>query len=469
MGVSGAGKSSFIKVLGGKDPKGNPPETSDTESVTHEVAVYKTTLDGQEMLLVDTPGFEDNKTSNLKTLQKICEHVVQLGNNPACEIYGVVYIHSISIPRWLAGDNRTWGILVATTRWPKNHGEKEYEKFEKLEKKNWENYWKGILGAARLAEDDVQSSTVVIQMLLGVRPHIFQVQWELSNGRTPSDTSAGRIAMSEAEQELIKAEEEKEAALVDLKRVSLQVQRLQSQNAPKPTQPPPPAVKKRNAANYKTEMDALLVRLKSAINADKALLEKIKMSEETLQEEIQQVQASVAEKEKLLKNYTQLRRKIESADNLKTRLGIFRMPISIRKISMGNLLTTLGVGGTLLVEVGSGNIPFYGFAVLGGVLLYRGVRVVNSPHKAKKVSKTSRKAGLASGMEHQVPVTNTGQGGKADSGSDGDDEGEERRLKELKMKKTGVEEEVENGVLALQEPSPSTAPRRSSWFSFWWT
>lgn len=367
--------------------------------MTREVGVYKTTLDGQEMLLVDTPGFEDNKTSNLEILQKICEYVLQVANNPACVIHGAVYVHNVATSRWLAGDERTWAILkalcgdsamgnvvVATTRWPADHEEEDYEK---LEKRNLENYWGGILGTVRLSKNDVQNSKRVIRMLLGVDPEIFQAQRELSNGNTPSDTSAGRIAITEGEEALSKAEKERESALAELERVSLQVE--PPRDAPSLTLPPPPEMRGHNSADFKKEMDALLLRLESAINANKSQLTKIKGSEKTLEEEILQVQALLREKEDLLKRYHQLRHKIESLDKLKVTLHTLHKPITVRKISWGNMLAMLAVGGTVVVEIGSMNFPFYGFAACGVMLLYKGVAGMRS----RNANRTPRRDGQA--------------------------------------------------------------------------
>jgi len=453
--------------------------------VTREVGVYKTTLDGQEMLLVDTPGFEDNKTSNLETLQKICEYILQVANNPACVIHGAVYVHNVATSRWLAGDERTWAILkalcgdaamgnivVATTRWPANHEEEDYEK---LEKRNLENYWNGILGTVRLSKNDVQNSKTVVRMLFRVPPKIFQVQWELSNGNTPSDTSAGRIAITEGEEALSKAEREKEYALAELERASLQIEPpVPSRNAPRLTRPPPPPPERKgqSADDFKKEMDALLLRLESAIHANKSQLRKIKSSEQTLQEEIQQVQALLSEKEDLLKRYHQLRRKIESLNKLKVTLRALHTPIAVRKISRGNLLAMLVVGGTVVVEVGSMSFPFYGFTACGVMLLYKGVERVrsrNANRTPRRDSQASRNAVQTSGMEFQIPTMNIEEKDPPNDWSSGDDERIERRRARAQMKVQKEKTTKGNGGPAPQVPLPPTVQRRSSWFSFWWT
>ncbi|KAG0638854.1 hypothetical protein HOY80DRAFT_905718, partial [Tuber brumale] len=468
MGVSGAGKSSFIKTLEGKDSEEKPPVTSASESVTREVEVYKTILDGQEMLLVDTPGFEDNKASNLETIQKICEYILQVANNPACIIHGAIYVHNIATSRWIAGDERTWSILktlcgdaamgnviVATTRWPADHKDEDYEE---LERRNLENYWEGILGTVRLAKNDVQHSRTAIRKLFSVRPKPFLVQWELSSGNTPSDTSAGRSSMAEGEEALSKAEEEKEYALAELRRVSLQVEPVPSQNAiPEPTRPPPPETEP-SAANLKKEMDDLLHRIGSAVHASKLQVEKIKGSEKTLQEEIQQVQASLKEKEDLLKKYHQLRRKIESADKLKARLSALRTPISSRKILAENLLAMVLAGGAVVLDIGSTSFPFFGFAALGGLLLYKRAMSKNANPKPQKAIQTPSR-------EYQIPTMNIEEGAGLNDGSDGNGERIERRragarTKASKMKTTKVE-----GGSVSQEPPLLMVQRRSSWSS----
>ncbi|PWW75186.1 hypothetical protein C7212DRAFT_281927 [Tuber magnatum] len=483
MGVSGAGKSSFIKTLGGNDSQMRPPATSPAESVTHEVGIYKTILDSQEMLLVDTPGFEDNETSNLETLQKICEHILEVTNNPACVIHGAVYVHNLATSRWSAGDERTWTILkalcgdaamgnviVATTRWPADHKEEDYEK---LEKRNLEKYWEGILGTVRLAKNDVQNSRTIIRMLFRVRPKILQVQWELSNGNTPSNTTAGRISITEGEAALSKAEKEGGYALAELERLSLQVEPAQPQNAPKRTPPPPLETKGQNATNLKKEMDTLRQRLESAIHDNKAHLKKIKGSEKNLQEEIQEAQALIKQKEELLKKFYQLRSMLESANKLRAGLNTLHTPIRTRKISMRNLFAMLLVGGTIVVEIGSMHFPFYGFAALGGVLLYNGVRGVvpdNANPTPKKDRQASQKVTQTSGAEHQIPTMNMEEGAGQNDGNDGDDERTERRRARARMKASKVKStEVKGGPPLQEPPPPPTVQRRSSWFSFWWT
>ena len=343
------------------------------------MGVYKTALDDQEMLLVDTPGFEDNQTSNLEILQKICEYILQVANNPACVIHGAVYVYNVTTSRWLAGDKRTWAILkalcgdpamgnviVATTRWPANHEDEDYEKFEK---RNLENYWGGILSTVRLSRNDVQNSERVMRMLLGVRPRIFQAQRELSNGKTPSDTSAGRIAIAEGEEALSRAERERDYALAELERVSSLVEPLPSRDAPRLTQPPPPPeTRGQNAGDFRTGVDALLLRLESAIHADRSQLTRLRSSEQATQEEIQQVQASLREKEDRLKRCHQLLRIIEYYDGLKAILRALYRPITVPKIPKETWLTMLAVG-TIIVEIGSMNFPFYGIAACGMALL----------------------------------------------------------------------------------------------------
>ena len=219
-------------------------------------------------------------------------------------------------------------------------------------------------------------------------------------------------------------------------------------------------------------MDALLLRLESAIHANKLQLRKIKSSEQTLQEEIQQVQALLREKEDLLKRYHQLRRKIESLDKLKGTLRALHRPITVRKISRENLLAMLVVGGTVVVEIGTMNFPFYGFAACGVMILYKGmerVRSRNANRTPREDSQASRNADQTSGMGFQIPSMNIEEKDSLGGQNSGDGERIERRRARARAKAPKEKTTEGKGGPAPQEPPPPTAQRRFSWFSFWWT
>lgn len=100
FGPTGVGKSTFINnSLKALNPSGdvNYAETGDgytsvTTSVAHYVSSYS---DGRRLILVDTPGFNIDKTSTPEVLRQIAVWLCKLysdGNRVA----GVVYMHNLT-------------------------------------------------------------------------------------------------------------------------------------------------------------------------------------------------------------------------------------------------------------------------------------------------------------------------------------------------------------------------------------
>jgi GTPase Era involved in 16S rRNA processing len=91
MGITGSGKSTFIKEVTGQDV----PVGSGISSTTTQVKTYEATVDGQKVLLVDTPGFDDSEKTEGEILRNITSKLASLhiGDIP---ISGVIYTHDIT-------------------------------------------------------------------------------------------------------------------------------------------------------------------------------------------------------------------------------------------------------------------------------------------------------------------------------------------------------------------------------------
>ena len=132
MGLTGAGKSTFISVVTGDDkiPIG---KSDDMDSVTDRVADYILNVREKgimyEVHLIDSPGFDDGTMADVKVLTHIANFVnthYKLGNTFA----GVLYLHDITKGKMggvgqrnlrmleqMVGPAKWDGCTLVTTKW----------------------------------------------------------------------------------------------------------------------------------------------------------------------------------------------------------------------------------------------------------------------------------------------------------------------------------------------------------------
>ncbi|KAH0563088.1 hypothetical protein GP486_002343 [Trichoglossum hirsutum] len=126
MGITGAGKSTFIKEVTGNT---NIAIGSGVDSTTTEVQVYRTVFDGQEVLLLDTPGFDDTARNEGQILENITGALARIYTS-RIPISGVIYLHDISGERLtgsarrylemfkkIVGPNAIRNVTLLTTKW----------------------------------------------------------------------------------------------------------------------------------------------------------------------------------------------------------------------------------------------------------------------------------------------------------------------------------------------------------------
>lgn len=98
MGLTGAGKSTFISIATGIDsiPIGEP---GDLDSVTDSVQDYIFTLNQKGIVyrvhLIDSPGFDDGTVADVKVLTRIADFI-NLHYKLGSTLSGVLYLHDIT-------------------------------------------------------------------------------------------------------------------------------------------------------------------------------------------------------------------------------------------------------------------------------------------------------------------------------------------------------------------------------------
>ncbi|KAG2147594.1 P-loop containing nucleoside triphosphate hydrolase protein [Suillus clintonianus] len=200
MGPSGSGKTTFINEASGTDfavGKG-------LESCTNEVQATKPfKLNGREVTLIDTPGFDDTSRSDTDILAMIGAYLSQTYEHGA-KLAGIIYMHRISdfrmggtnkrnfkMFRELCGESTLRNVLIVTNMW----SEVASDLGEIREKELENNFFKAVLdkGARMLRHEGTRESTHrVLRYLIHNQPATLLIQKELVNEhKNIVQTSAG--------------------------------------------------------------------------------------------------------------------------------------------------------------------------------------------------------------------------------------------------------------------------------------
>ncbi|KIK41731.1 hypothetical protein CY34DRAFT_189298 [Suillus luteus UH-Slu-Lm8-n1] len=228
MGATGSGKTTFINVASGSDLRVG----MGLESCTNEVQTSQSfLLDEKNVVLVDTPGFDDTTKSDTDVLKMIAAYL-QTMHKQGKILSGVIYMHRISDIRVggtsrrdftmfqeLCGREAYKNVLMVTNMWG-DINEDVLAREQELREKDI--FFKPILdnGALLLRHmNDLESAHNIIHKLTGADPVALRIQSELAAVNDITQTSAyaqlNRELMEQAErnrQELQKLRVELEEA-----------------------------------------------------------------------------------------------------------------------------------------------------------------------------------------------------------------------------------------------------------------
>ncbi|KAF8540304.1 P-loop containing nucleoside triphosphate hydrolase protein, partial [Trichophaea hybrida] len=128
IGLTGAGKSSLIRTLTGKEVYVEHGINAGTTSF----AMFPAIIEGHCYVFVDTPGFNDSdpQRTDADVFMEILSWFRQM--TPVCDLAGVLYLHDITQPRFsdaarmnlellqaLCGEEYFRNITILTTMWRK--------------------------------------------------------------------------------------------------------------------------------------------------------------------------------------------------------------------------------------------------------------------------------------------------------------------------------------------------------------
>lgn len=214
MGPTGSGKSSFISLLADE-----PVEISHglySHTVTTRPYRAKTQIDGRDVFLVDTPGFDDTSRPDVEILKEIAFFLALLLTKNA-RLAGIIYTHRISDPRMsgsatknlrlfkrICGQTNYRHVALATTMWSEDSGEKAVQKQRVDQLRH--DFWADMVDGGCLVKKHRGDKASALDILRKVvetgapsrRPITLALQRELVvEGKTLDETAAGQLLLEE--------------------------------------------------------------------------------------------------------------------------------------------------------------------------------------------------------------------------------------------------------------------------------
>ncbi|KAF9447340.1 hypothetical protein P691DRAFT_671702 [Macrolepiota fuliginosa MF-IS2] len=219
MGLTGTGKTSFISTFGKQDKE----MKCSPDSCTGNISAVRVCLPGEDsgLVLVDTPGFDDTRKTNLQILKLISEWLERTGEKGVL-LSGVLYLHRISDNRMagtalevlglfkkLCGHDMYRHIVMVTTMWDRlrdeNVGNLREEELRAT-------FWAPVIrhGAVMMRyQNTKESAWDILEHILGglTERRMLQLQRELIEmGKTFPSTAVGK-ELSKTINEIVKKQE----------------------------------------------------------------------------------------------------------------------------------------------------------------------------------------------------------------------------------------------------------------------
>lgn len=243
FGLTGAGKSTFIRKLlsrGGSLAHG-PRQGHSLESCTREYEAFLyVTADGQEVIIFDTPGFDDSRFSsdaeNLTGLARCLQRLHKQGQR----IDGVIFMHPITdvrlrgsslkmagVIKRICGQKFSQRVALVTSMWDTVESKSTAMRRESMLQESpqfWGDFYQKTNGFQ--FENDFATADKVIQWL--VKQSVLgrdgsptlKMSQELQDNLLLPETEAGRFLLGE----LVQQRDQHFDAVVELRREILRAQ-----------------------------------------------------------------------------------------------------------------------------------------------------------------------------------------------------------------------------------------------------
>ncbi|KAG8914471.1 hypothetical protein FRC02_004976 [Tulasnella sp. 418] len=220
MGPTGSGKTTFINTTTGSRLAVGHRLRSETKDVALATFDYR----GHRIYLLDTPGFDDTHVSDTDILKRIANWL-EYAHSKGKLLNGLLYLHRITDVRVggmsgrnmrlfhkLCGKDAMNNVILCTTMWDKE----EVATAELREKELLSEFWNSMVeeGATWARHDKTRESTFkILDHILGLPPIMLDIQVSLAEGKTLSETEAGK----EINRELVALQEKYNKDLADIR------------------------------------------------------------------------------------------------------------------------------------------------------------------------------------------------------------------------------------------------------------
>lgn len=189
---------------------------------TSTISIHTARVDGQDIYLIDTPGFDDTTRSDTEILEDVAAWLKR-SYDARITLAGIIYLHRIQDNRVggpgaanirmfkeLCGADRLSCVVLATTRWDSLSDERARSQAiaREDELKSTPGFWGELVrcGARVCRQDEgVRSAEKIVADLVQLRMRTtLRIQEEVADGVPVNETGAGRVV--EDEMKKMKAE-----------------------------------------------------------------------------------------------------------------------------------------------------------------------------------------------------------------------------------------------------------------------
>ncbi|KAF9765174.1 hypothetical protein IL306_002584 [Fusarium sp. DS 682] len=237
MGVTGSGKSNFLRLLTGRDDEDGPQVGHSLGSCTQKTEAYECLIRGQQFVFFDTPGFDDTYRGDADILADVAQALSSSYMNNV-KLSGIIYLHRIKDERMtnaimrnltmfrnLCGDAAFENVILATTFWDELQDESKgaAREHELISTPEWWGYMSNKGSRTRRFLNTRESALDIVSELVDLPAVTLQIQEEIvEQGLGVDQTTAGEALNKELNElreehqaQLNSIRQEKEQAIKD--------------------------------------------------------------------------------------------------------------------------------------------------------------------------------------------------------------------------------------------------------------